>query len=559
MRIKRLDNSVISRIAAGEVVENPSSVVRELIENSIDANATNISILVEGGGKKTIVVKDNGIGMTKDEIPLAVNRFTTSKISTLEDLKTIKTLGFRGEALYAIASVSNLYITSKTSDDELAWKAKFKDTKLVELVPVNHPTGTTVEVLDLFYNYPARRHFLSADHVEARRCIETVARYCLAHPEIAFKLVVDGNVIYDLEVAQDVQSRIMDIFGENWVNEMTWVEKKYGDLLKVYGYVSLPRYLSERPLVQDIFVNGRRVIDDTLRKAIHRAYEIHGKYPQFLIFIEIRPDRIDFNIHPQKLQVKFHRSVHIFEKVMTAVKEAVKEHLSIVKPAMHLLEIKPAPSRDIKQLELGEMLHRAEISSNHHAESTEISQEKLMAVPLFQMHKTYIVAKIHEGLVIVDQHVAHERVLYERLLSRERNTKMLLFPIMLDLPHWALKWIDSNLSVLESSGFIVEKLSGNTYVLKGIPDVFRNFEKNDFLSIIDEIRNERRVKDPTKSVLKTIACRAAVKAGDPLSEAEMQELLEQLFSTENPFQCPHGRPIFITITIDELAKMFERK
>lgn len=558
MKIKRLDSSVVSRIAAGEVIENPSSAVRELVENSIDAGASRISIVIEGGGKKRIMVKDNGIGMTKDEIPLAIDRFTTSKISSLEDLKTIKTLGFRGEALHAIASVSTLYITSKTQEDEFGWKAKFQDAKLVELVPVNHPTGTTVEVIDLFYNYPARRHFLSADHVEARRCIETVARYCLAHPKVSFKLLIDENVIYDLEAAPHVNSRIKDIFGEEWVKEMVWVEKNYADLLKVYGYVSLPKSLTERPLVQDIFVNGRRVADDTLRKAIHRAYEIHNRYPQFLIFITVRPDRIDFNIHPQKLQVKFHRSVHIFEKVMVAVKEAIKEHLSQVKPRMHLVEIKHVSSQDIKQLELGELPQRATLSK-HQPESTEKFEEKQIAVPLFQMHNTYILAKIHDGLIIVDQHVAHERVLYENLLAREHKTKMLLFPIMLDLPTWALKWIDDNLDVLKNSGFIVEKLSGNTYVLKGIPDVFKTFEKNDFLSMIEEIRNERRVKDPKNSVLKTIACHAAIKAGDPLSDIEMQELLQQLFATENPFQCPHGRPILITITIDELAKMFERK
>lgn len=557
MKIKKLDNSVISRIAAGEVVENPSSVVRELVENSIDAGSSRISIIIEGGGKKRVLVKDNGVGMTKDEIPLAVERFTTSKISSLEDLVSIKTLGFRGEALHAIASVSDLSITSKTKDCELGWRAKFREAKLVEITPVNHEIGTTVEVIDLFYNYPARRHFLSADHVEARRCIETVARYSLAHPKISFKLVIDENVVFELEDVQDVRTRIQHIFGEDWNKEMIWIDKEYGDLLKVCGYVSLPQHLTERPLVQDIFVNGRRVSDDTLRKAIHKAYESHNRYPQFLIFITIRPDRLDFNVHPQKLQVKFHRSVHIFEKVMVAVKETIREHLIHVKPKMHLVEINHLSPRDSKQLEFGELTQKKS-SSKPHPESREGIHEETIAVPLFQMHNTYIVASIQEGLIIVDQHVAHERILYERLLSREHKPKMLLFPIIFDLPHWALRWVLDNLDTLKKTGYVIERLSGNTFVLKGIPDIFNTFEKNDFLTILEEIRNDRRVKDSSKSILKTIACRAAIKAGAPLSNTEMHELLEQLFATENPFQCPHGRPIFITITVDELHKMFER-
>ncbi len=569
MKIRKLSESVVSKIAAGEVVENPASVVRELIENAIDAGATEIRIHLEAGGKKLIRVQDNGGGMTREELPLAVQRFTTSKIADLEDLQSVRTLGFRGEALYAIASVSRLTLTSRVEGEDTGWRAVFDAGTQIRLEPAPHPLGTTVEVHDLFYNFPARRHFLSSDPVEARRCIETVAHYILAHPEIAFVLTVDGQEVYRLDPAPDRKARIQDLLGTEWLEEMLWVERSFGNVVHIEGYVSRPDHLRDRPQVQDFFVNGRRIRDDALRKAVSRAYETASRYPQFLLFLDVAPDRVDFNVHPQKLQVRFQRSVRIFEKVLKTVQDGLRQHRVTVQPSMEILQVPAVPPRSGvsgQQLEIGEMMpwrHARRWPSPQRPEpvlpTPAPSSAGTPAIPLFQMHNTYIVAQIASGLVIIDQHVAHERILYERLKNREVQTKMLLFPLVVDLPAWAIQWIEENQALLEATGFDVERLSGSSVAIKGVPDVFQSFERQDFLDLLEDLKAERRLPDRVQGLYKTIACKAAIKAGDPLTHEEMASLVDQLFATENPYHCPHGRPVLITLTLDELERKFGRK
>ncbi len=569
MRIRKLSEAVVAKIAAGEVVENPASVVRELIENAIDAGATEIHIHIEGGGKKRIRVQDNGVGMTREELPLAVQRFTTSKIASLDDLQNIRTLGFRGEALYAIASVSHLTLTSRMEGEETGWRAVFEAGELSRLEPAPHPVGTTVDVRDLFYNYPARRHFLSSDPVEARRCIETVAHFILAHPHIAFVLTVEDQEVYRLDPAPDRKTRAADLFGPDWISEMLWVERTFGNIVHIEGYVSKPDHLRDRPQVQDFFVNGRRIRDDALRKAVTRAYETASKYPGFLLFLDVAPDRVDFNIHPQKLQVRFQRSVRIFEKVLKTVQEGLRQHRGTVQPRLEIVTMPASPfQRSVsgEQMEMGEMApwkhprfwpSSAQGSSAPTPASTPATGTH--AVPLFQMHNTYIVAQIASGLVIIDQHVAHERILYERLKNREIQTKMLLFPLVLDLPVWALKWVEENQALLQSAGFDIERLSGSSIAIKGVPEVFQTFDRQTFLELLEDLKAERRLPDRVQGLYKTIACKAAIKAGDPLSPEEMASLVDQLFATENPYHCPHGRPVLITLTLDELERKFGRK
>ncbi len=569
MRIRKLPEAVVARIAAGEVVENPASVVRELVENALDAGATEIQIWIEEGGKRRIRVQDNGIGMTPEEIPLAVQRFTTSKIQEPEDLNRVATLGFRGEALYAIASVARLTIVSRPREAEEGWRVEFEKTRVVRQEPAAHPPGTTVEVRDLFYDFPARRHFLSPDYVETRRIIELVGTYALAHPKVAFTLTVDGQEVYRLEPA-DRAARIRQIYGEEWLQDALEVHRTYPSGVEVYGFVSRPDKLKSRPLVQVLLVNGRWIQDDRLRAAVHRAYDTAVHYPEFVLYLTVPPEAVDFNIHPAKQQARFARRLRIFEKILKAVGAALRSQMEqTLRPKLKLVSYPPAPPPH-RPLEIGEgsLFHgpsapattgTPEAPASQPPASAEGRNAPPTAVPLFQVDNTYIVARVESGLVIVDQHVAHERVLYERLKNREVNVRLLLFPIVLDLTPAQRRWVEQNLEALKKAGFVVELLSGNSISLKGIPDILEEITKESFLAILEEVQRQKRLPDVTLGLLKTLACKAAVKAGDPLSPEEMQSLLEQLFATENPYFCPHGRPILIVLSREELERRFGRR
>ncbi len=567
MRIHRLPEAVVARIAAGEVVENPASVVRELVENALDAGATEIRIWIEEGGKRRIRVQDNGAGMTPEEIPLAVQRFTTSKVASPEDLERVDTLGFRGEALYAIASVARLAIASRTPGQETGWRVVFDKTRPVRQEPAPHPPGTTVEVQDLFYDFPARRNFLSPDYVETRRIIELVGFYALAHPQVAFELTVDGQVVYQLQPA-DRAERIRQIFGEEWLKTALEVNRTYPSGVEVYGFVARPDHLKSRPLVQVLLVNGRRIQDDRLRAAVYRAYDTAAQYPEFVLYLTVPPEAVDFNIHPAKQQARFARRIRIFEKILKAVAEALRQEIQeTLRPQLRLVSYTPPPPRS-RPLELGEgsLFHQPppadtsrESSASSGAPVARATPPTVAAVPLFQVDNTYIVARVESGLVIVDQHVAHERVLYEKLKNREVNVRLLLFPIVLDLTPAQRRWVEENLEALQRAGFALDLLSGNSVSLRGIPDILEEITKESFLAILEEVQQQKRLPDVTLGLLKTLACKAAIKAGDPLSPEEMQELLEQLFATENPYFCPHGRPILIVLSREELERRFGRR
>ncbi len=568
MKIRKLDPEVVKRIAAGEVIEEPSSVVRELIENSIDAGATEIEVEIKGGGLGLIRVTDNGCGIAKDDIPLAVQRHTTSKIESADDLVSISTLGFRGEALYSISSVSKMVIRSRTEDEDVGWEARFDGGELKELKPIPHPVGTTIIVMDLFFNLPVRRRFMGSRMRTARRAIEKVTEYALAHPEVGFKLIVDGREMLNLMPTLDFRERLSQIYGDDFWDDMLVIERNF-DRVRIIGGVSRPDRLKESPVLQMFFVNGRRVKENELRAAIYRAYET-GLYPQYILFVDVNPRLIDVNIHPQKLEVRFDSSLRMFEKVMKTVKDAIQAHGGIsfqqtsqgrptdTNRKQLPFKIISSPNSQSKfSMPVGEQLQLGEDS----ARSDDMKQPNMPVSPehLFQVHDLYIVAQVPSGILLIDQHAAHERIIYEKLRSRKANTKNLLFPILYTFEPGELKVFEAYRDLLDSFGFKFRDMSGRSIVIEGVPDIYRSFSRDDFREILNSLSIKHHLPERMNELLATMACKAAIKAGKKMSKQEMMQLITDLFACETPFFCPHGRPTMIRFTLEELEKRFGRR
>ena len=568
MKIRKLDPEVVKRIAAGEVIEEPSSVVRELIENSIDAGATEIEVEIKGGGLGLIRVTDNGCGIAKDDIPLAVQRHTTSKIESADDLVSISTLGFRGEALYSISSVSKMVIRSRTEDEDVGWEARFDGGELKELKPIPHPVGTTIIVMDLFFNLPVRRRFMGSRMRTARRAIEKVTEYALAHPEVGFKLIVDGREMLNLMPTLDFRERLSQIYGDDFWDDMLVIERNF-DRVRIIGGVSRPDRLKESPVLQMFFVNGRRVKENELRAAIYRAYET-GLYPQYILFVDVNPRLIDVNIHPQKLEVRFDSSLRMFEKVMKTVKDAIQAHGGIsfqqtsqgrptdTNRKQLPFKIISSPNSQSKfSMPVGEQLQLGEDS----AQSDDMKQPNMPVSPehLFQVHDLYIVAQVPSGILLIDQHAAHERIIYEKLRSRKANTKNLLFPILYTFEPGELKVFEAYRDLLDSFGFKFRDMSGRSIVIEGVPDIYRSFSRDDFREILNSLSIKHHLPERMNELLATMACKAAIKAGKKMSKQEMMQLITDLFACETPFFCPHGRPTMIRFTLEELEKRFGRR
>jgi len=559
IKIRKLNPEVVSQIAAGEVIENPASVVKELIENSIDANATEIHIEIEGGGLENIKVTDNGEGMERDEIPFAVERYTTSKIREVEDLKRIRTLGFRGEALYAIATVSKLIIRSRTENELEGWEGYFEEGKLIDFKPCSHPVGSTVECKALFFNLPVRRKFMGSPRQEIRRVIETVSSYVLSHPECGFTLRIDGEEVINVPPTQSHEKRIEDLFGPDFISDMVHLIYS-NNKISIHGYVSRPDKLKGSVVTQHLFVNGRKVKDDKIRTAIYRGYgEIKG-HPQFLVYIDVVPSEVDFNIHPQKKLVKFSSSLKIFDRVLKAIRNSLDSEKQPYREKernrtfLRVLEPPPRFERTVKgkQLEFGEIERKDE-------EKEDTLKEVYIPQSLIQIHNSYIFVQVKSGFLIVDQHAAHERIIYEKLKNKKSQTQILLFPYVINLTPLQYKVYEAFETLFLSFGFKIKNLSGRSIVIEGIPDVFKGLEKDSFIEILEELKETKTLPDKFHNLLKTIACKAAVKSGDPLTVEEMNRLLDELFACENSFFCPHGRPAVIKTTFEELERKFGRR
>ncbi|MFZ1519994.1 MAG: DNA mismatch repair endonuclease MutL [Ignavibacteriaceae bacterium] len=607
-RIKILPENIANKIAAGEVVQRPESVVKELLENAVDANSTSIELIVKQAGKSLIQVCDDGSGMTEEEVLLSIRKHATSKISSMEDLESIKTLGFRGEALSSIASVCQLEIKTETRDSEIGTYLKIETENEIITDKVSASKGTCVSVKNIFYNIPARRKFLKSDTTELKHIIDTFNRIALAHPEISFKFYNSDNLVFDYKKGT-LEERIEQVFADNMLDALIPVNEET-DYLTIKGYLGKPAIFKRSKGEQFLFLNNRFVINKNINHAVFTAFENileKGDYPFFILFISLDPKKVDVNIHPSKLEVKFDDERDIYNFVLSVIRKGIGTHDLV--PTMSFSEsdngkekLSFNPFQSVKQNDFSD---RPDFSSREGRERTSVTDEEIDLVFgdltknifqssssgssyenginkvenrtehsasnevettfLIQLHNKYILSQIKSGLMIIDQHVAHERILYEKVLSRmEANlpfTQQLLFPIKIqfDLASYEiLKELDPMILKL---GFKLKYLPKSYVLIEGVPDDIKSGSEEKLLrEFITEYLNNQKEKqlEEKDNIAKSYSCKAAIKAGDKLSEKEMRLLIDQLFATTMPYVCPHGRPIVIKISLEEFDKRFGR-
>ena len=589
--IKALSEDLRNKISAGEVVENPASIVKELVENSLDAGSSEIMVVVEKGGHQTIQVRDNGIGISSDELPASVMRFHTSKIQTLEDLFSIQTLGFRGEALASIASVSEILIKSNLKDNDGA-SLLVVDGAHNGVEPAPRINGTEITIRDLFYNTPARKKFLKTPRTELRKVVDIVRRYGLAYPEVAFKLIADGREIFNLK-SEKLEERIDHLLDPTYSKNLLPLNVTKGDY-SFSGFVGNLNLIRSRPGEQYVFLNRRFIKDRLMNRAVYNAYESlvkRGEYPFFVINLVLPNDQVDVNVHPMKLEVRFKDEWRLFNVLKHVVSDALG---SILQTAPGFNTSFEFPTDDNNRffgipdnvsnknipLEIQqEKIQLVESDSSFHpnnnlqrakeyvsqlAETSLNNKDAISTENIWQVHKKYIISEINSGLVIIDQHVAHERVLYEEALEAFESTSMasqtLLFPETLSFSPDDFDALLDVLPYLEKIGFKIKKQDQGTIRIDAIPsEMSIGNEKNVIREILDNfLKDQKKYSSFQEGLAAMFACKAAIKAGDVLVKEEMKELVNRLFSTKHPYYCPHGRPIIVQMSLDELDGRFER-
>ena len=589
--IKALSEDLRNKISAGEVVERPASVVKELIENSLDAGATEISIVVEKGGHQTIQVRDNGSGMSPEQLPSSILRFHTSKIATLDDLFSITTLGFRGEALASIASVSEMSILSSNGTGEGA-ELPIVDGKPGEIKPAAEIGGTEITIRNLFYNTPARKKFLKTPRTELRKIVDVVRRFGLAFPEVSFKLVSDNRDIFHVKT-ENLEDRIDNLLDPTYSRNLLPISLVKGDYA-FSGFVGNLNLVRSRPGEQYLFLNRRFIKDRLMNTAVYGAYESlvkRGEYPFFVINLILPTDQVDVNVHPMKMEVRFKDEWRVFHVLKASVNEALRSVLDTIPGFNQSYEQTYSPSFGNPQFSgqsfrspaetiptnpnQGNMdfltdrpthqnLERAKDYAYRLAESPLEPQEGISTEHIWQIHKKYIVSEVNSGLVIIDQHVAHERVLYEKAIKAFESTSMasqtMLFPEVLEFSPDDFDGLLDVLPYLEKIGFRIKKQDETSIRIDAIPsEMALGNERAVIREILDNfLKEQKQYSSFQEGLAAMFACKAAIKAGDALTREEMQELVNRLFATEHPYYCPHGRPIIVQMSLDELDGRFER-
>ncbi len=563
-KIKVLPQEIVNLIAAGEVVDRPSSVVKELIENSIDAMSSRIVVEIKGDGRHLIRVVDDGIGMTEEDAILAFERHATSKIFSHADLEHITTLGFRGEALPSIASVSNVELITRSKEDELATCIRVSGGKIVEVEKTTRQVGTTVTVTNLFYNAPARAKFLKSRSTEIRHITRTFATHAISHYWISMKLVRDRKTILSLPSVESVEERIGGILGKSFGE--TSIPIDFSDeYIRLAGFLSRPEDARATTGLISIFVNRRPVESRTILRAICEAYGTllkRNRYPTGVIMIEIDPAEVDFNIHPAKKQVKFRRESDVWNFVKRAVQSALTSKKMI--PPLLKADKKVEPPLPTKQASLlsKEKVLVAESKRDYTIPQPE---EAVGVVPIVQLKNSYILAQSNDEFYLIDQHAAHERVLYEEaranLEGQPPVVQKLLFGETINVTPEEEEVIDENIDQIRKMGFDIRKFGKRTYVVEAIPVTIKESARTAILvEIVDDIIESRSKGEDMKHLLAAaFACKAAIKAGERLSDEEVASLIERLFSTRMPFACPHGRPTMIRFSWEEIERRFLRR
>jgi DNA mismatch repair protein MutL len=566
-RIRVLDDHLVNRIAAGEVVERPASVVKELVENSLDAGATSIEVRVEDGGRRRIVVADDGEGMEQDDALLALERHATSKLRSSADLGAIATLGFRGEALPSIAAVSRFLLTTAAADGH-GTEIEVRGGRVSGVRDVGRPRGTTIEVGGLFFNVPARRKFLRAAATELAHVTRTVSHYALAHPEIRFLLTHDGRRVIEAERARDRSERIAQVHGRELAAKMVSFSASSAGI-EVSGFAGRPVDATPRRDAQHVFVNGRLVHDRVLTHAIAEAYGntvARGLYAALVLFVEIDPARVDVNVHPQKSEVRFERSSEVHEAARAGIASALGKPASV--PSLADLRPASVAAALARYAAVAEAEPRPYAAPTLLADDSPAVDPGRRAVPLAQYKDSYIVAADAQGLLLVDQHVAHERVLFERYLSEAQRGEVavqrLLFAKTIELAADEAIALEDELAELRRLGFLVEPFGDRTAKIDGIPAFAKDADPERLVrKLLGEAARTRTaatgIDELRRRLVTTAACQAAIKVNYPLTREGMQRLLDDLFVTENPTTCPHGRPVIFRLTLEEIERAFRRR
>jgi DNA mismatch repair protein MutL len=576
MRIKQLTAKLANQIAAGEVVERPSSVVKELLENSLDASSSQIDVHVEAGGTRLIKIRDDGVGIKKQDLMLAISRHATSKIETISDLEAVSTLGFRGEALASIASVSHLTLTSNDSDGNTGWSIVEDG----EVTPAAHPRGTTLEVRDLFFNTPARRKFLRTERTEYQRIDEIIRKVSLSHPTINITLSHDGKMTRQYRGStskDDEQRRLASAFGTTFVeNALYFEEENHG--MHLSGWISLPTYSRSQSDQQFFFVNSRIIRDKLITHAVKQAYSdvlYQARQPVFALFLTLDPKTLDVNVHPTKHEVRFRdsRNVHdfIFRTIHKVLADVRPEDVVELGPVGRLTSIPVQSNFSMEGKHRGsriseQMQHYAELLRS---EPASINADVYSDVPplgyaVAQLHGIYILAQNERGLVIVDMHAAHERITYERLKVSDSNLKIqpLLVPMTIAVSAAEGDAVDNCTSELGNLGFDLTRASEESLIIRAIPALLSrgNAEQlvRDVLADLVEFGSTSRIQAERDEILSTMACHGSVRANRKLSIEEMNALLRDMEETERSGQCNHGRPTFCELTVGELDGLFLR-
>ncbi len=608
-RIRQLDDQLINQIAAGEVIERPASLVKELLENCLDAGASRISILIERGGTKRIVIQDNGHGIPKEELQLALSRHATSKMAVFEDLFNVATLGFRGEALPSIAAVSRLAIKSRVANAPSGFTVECHgSTRISEPLPVAQDTGTTVEVTDLFYNTPARRKFLKTEKTEFNHIDDVIRRTALSRFDVAFDFSHDGRQVFTAAAAQtDTErlKRIGSICGKPFSTQCIGLEDKV-EVMSINGWIGLPTFSRSQRDMQYFYVNGRAVKDHLLAHAVKRAYSdvlYHGRHPAFVLFLRIEPRLVDVNVHPAKTEVRFRdsRTIHsyIYRAVHRAIADLTPEQGGVDLPGPGANSVGSGISvqgqraggygsapvqQNIRMLVQEQVNAYQRLSGNpvaldnndkpgtnsnnpENPVEVELSTEiPPLGFALAQLKGIYILAENIEGLVMVDMHAAHERITYETLKQQSAvggvSVQPLLVPLSIHVSNAENKIADEHSALFSQYGFDINQIGEQQIIVRSIPQLLARVDIEtlirDVLSDLIEFGQSERLQDAEHEILSSVACHGSVRANRKLTLSEMNGLLRQMEEVERSGQCNHGRPTWMKVSLAEIDKWFMR-
>ena len=569
-----LDEASINKIAAGEVIERPASVVKELIENSIDAGADTIRIEVTKSGKDSIRVTDNGCGMNRDDAALSYVKHATSKIRKIDDIETVRTMGFRGEALSSISAIARVEITTKTKKELSGTKIIIHGGNLVSILETGAPDGTSVAVNDLFYNTPVRKKYLKSDTWELTRIVDIVSKIAIGHNDISFSLFNNGKELLR-SPSSELPGTIIHVYGQEVARAMLPIDLE-SPIVRITGFVSRPTLMRSSLDFQAFYVNDRNINSKAIGFALREGYGTlmpRGRFPIAVLKIDVDTHEVDVNVHPTKNQVRLSHERDICDMVKQVVKNALSKNDLIPDIKMPLQQSLPYETQAADPLLVKETttyfkpsardterrLRRSDRAGLENGQNNEVPEVKVLG----QVDSIYILAETKNGLMIIDQHAAHERIFFELVRGSKRDdSQELIVPINIELDSREKVMIRDTIPYLEEFGFRISEFGPDSFAVTAVPIVMGKLEDPQIVhDIISDILSEGKIKEETgifERVTKSIACRSALKAGADCSVFQMEKLIKQLFRTDNPYTCPHGRPTMVSFNRQELDKLFRR-